>query len=75
MIDPWRMDPRDWFDAVIMDTRSGWVFGSFDGKDWQAFATGFVRAPPFVNRTLPDPYQFAKWEDWAMRTAPMLDNR
>jgi hypothetical protein len=62
---------QQWFDAVILDTRSGWAFGRLDDQNWQDYAVGFVRA--FTQRTLPDPFQFADWREWAMRTTNLME--
>jgi hypothetical protein len=75
IIDPRGMSIQQWFDAVILDTGSDWAFGKLLDDDWQEFATGFVRAPPFVQRTLPDPYRFDDWREWAMRTVTMMEYR
>ena len=72
MIDPKGMTWRDWADAVILDV--AWSFGvPPDETAWQDFAVGFVRAPQFAQRILPDPYQFSDWREWAMRVYPMLE--
>jgi hypothetical protein len=73
MIDPRGMTMHQWFDAVVLDTKSNWTFGRLDGDDWRAYATQFLHA--FIPRVLPDPYQFDGWRDWAMRAAVMLENR
>ena len=72
MIDPKGMTWRDWADAVILDV--AWSFGAPpEETSWQDFAVGFVRAPQFAQRILPDPYQFSDWREWAMRVYPMLE--
>jgi hypothetical protein len=44
-----------------------------DEARWQDWAIGFVRASPFTQQAIPDPYQFADWRDWAERAYPMLE--
>ncbi len=73
MIDPRGMDLHSWADAVVLELNdAGWT-GRLDGDDWQSWAVGIVRAQPFAQRVLPDPYQFEDWREWAMRVYPMLE--
>lgn len=74
MIDPRGMTLRSWCDAVILAVADTWDFGVLlDENQWQSWAVGLVRAPPFAQRILPDPYQFSDWREWAMRVYPMLE--
>jgi hypothetical protein len=74
MIDPRNMTLLDWADSVILSVGDAWSFGRLvDESRWQDWAVGFVRATPFSQRSLPDPYQFTDWRDWAMRAYPMLE--
>lgn len=73
MVDPRGMTLRDWTDSVILTVTDGYAFGRLDGDNWQAWATGFVRAPGYSQRNVPDPYQFNDWREWAMRAYPMLE--
>jgi hypothetical protein len=64
----------DWADSVILSVASSWSFGKLtDERDWQDWASGFVRASPITQRNPPDPYQFDDWREWAMRIYPMLE--
>lgn len=75
MIDPRNLTMQQWFDAVLLDNASDWSFGTLlDERHWQDHAAGFVRALPFAQRALPDPYMFSDWRDWAMRVYPMLED-
>ena len=74
MINPANMTLTDWADSVILSLKDAWAFGRLtDESLWRDWAVGFVRAPGFAQRVLPDPYQFADWRDWAMRVYPMLE--
>jgi hypothetical protein len=75
-VNPIGMTLLNWADAVILTTNDAWAFGKLNNEaDWQTWATGFVRASPFTQRTLPDPFQFRDWREWAMRVYPMLEER
>jgi hypothetical protein len=68
------MDLLDWADSTIASLNVSWNFGQLtDPAEWQEWAVGFVRAPEFAQRVLPDPFQFSDWRDWAMRAYPMLE--
>lgn len=73
MIDPRGMTLRAWADAVILTAAGSWSFGKLEGDNWQDWATGFVRAPPYAQRVLPDPYDFTDWRDWAARAYPLME--
>ena len=74
MIDPRGMTWQNWAAAVIQSAADAWHFGAPGPEaSWQDFAVGFVRAPVFAQRILPDPYQFSDWREWAMRANPMLE--
>ena len=73
MIDPRGMTLRNWSDAVLVSVNAGWSLGKLTDDNWQDWAVGFVRAPTFAQRILPDPYQFSDWREWAMRAYPMLE--
>lgn len=74
MIDPRGMTWQDWACSVILSVGDAWSFGVPPGEEtWRDWALGLVRASPFTQRTLPDPYQFSDWRDWAMRAYPMLE--
>lgn len=74
MIDPRGMTLRAWADAVILDTSAVWISGRLDDDTkWQDWAVGFLRAPSFAQRTVPDPYQFSDWREWALRAYTLLE--
>jgi hypothetical protein len=67
---------QDWAASTILVVGDAWSFGTpADENKWRDWALGFVRASPFTQRTLPDPFQFSDWRDWAMRVYPMLEDR
>lgn len=75
MIDPRGMTWQDWAASVILAIGDAWSFGTPPEEDrWRDWAVGLVRASPFTQRTLPNPYQFSDWRDWAMRSYPMLED-
>ena len=75
MINPLGMTWQDWASSVILAVGDAWSFGRPPEETaWRDWATGLVRASPFTQRTLPDPYQFSDWRDWAMRAYPMLES-
>ena len=74
MIDPEGMNLLDWADSVILELGTPDGIGRLDSwQDWQEWAAGLVRASPFTQRSLPDPYAFTDWRDWAMLAYPMLE--
>lgn len=74
MIHPAGMTWQDWASSVILSVNASWSYGVPPPEDqWRDFAVGFVRAPDFAQRVLPDPYQFSDWREWAMRVYPMLE--
>jgi hypothetical protein len=74
MIDPRTLTWQQWANAVLMSISDSWALGTPpDETNWRDFAVGFVRAPSFAQRLLPDPYQFSDWRDWATRAYPMLE--
>lgn len=75
MINPTGMTLIDWADSVILDNGDAWSFGSLRNESgWQGWAVGFVRSSPFAQRTVPDPYEFDDWREWAMLAYPMLED-
>jgi hypothetical protein len=76
MIDPRGMTLRDYADSVVLSVGDAWAFGKLtDENEWQSWAAGFVRASPFTQRTVPDPFGFTDWREWAMRVYPMLQGQ
>jgi hypothetical protein len=75
-VNPVGMTLLQWADAVILTINDAWALGKLNNEaDWQTWATGFVRASPFTQRALPDPFQFTDWREWAMRVYPMLEEQ
>lgn len=75
-VNPIGLTLRQWADAAILTASDAWAFGKLiDETKWQDWAVGFVRASPFTQRVLPDPYQFDDWREWAMRVYPMLEEQ
>lgn len=75
MIDPRGLGLHEWADALLLVVNDVSTIGRLLGDDWQPWAVGIVRSQPFVQRVLPDPYQFTDWRDWAMRVYPMLEGQ
>lgn len=74
MINPIGMNVTEWADAVVLDNGGAFGFGKLlDENQWQEWAASFVRAQPFAQRGVPDPYQFDDWREWAMRSYTMLE--
>ena len=74
MIDPRGLTLLQWADAVILSVGDAWSFDKLPSEDqWHDWAVGFVRASPFTQRNVPDPYEFSDWRDWAMRAYPFLE--
>lgn len=75
MIDPRGMTWQDWASSVILVVGDARSFGSPPEEPrWRDWAVGLVRASPFTQRALPNPYQFSDWHEWAMRAYPMLED-
>jgi len=73
-VNPIRMTWQQWADAAILNLNDTYALGKAGGEDtWQDWAVGIVRAPTYAQRTLPDPYQFDDWREWAMLVFPMLE--
>lgn len=67
---------KDFFDAILLEVEVPWNFGKLlNDEDWREHAVNLSRVPPYLYRTLPDPYQFADWREWAMRAYPMMEPR
>lgn len=76
MIDPRGLELTAWADAVILDNGDAYGFGRLDDESqWQNWAVNLYRAQPFAQKTVPDPYQFDDWREWAMRSYTMLEGQ
>lgn len=74
MINPVGLTLRQYADALRLTVGSSWGFGKLEREsEWRDWLVGFVRASPFVQSDLPDPYQFADWRAWGMRAYPILE--
>lgn len=74
MINPVGLTLRDFTDSVILDNGDAFGFPKLiDENAWQDWASNYVRAQPFAQRAVPDPYQFDDWREWAMRSYTMLE--
>jgi hypothetical protein len=63
---------RDWADQVVLDLDGFGAFGRLgDENAWQDWAVQFLNNGT-LNRSLPDPYKFANWRDWAERLVGAL---
>ena len=64
VINPSNMDAIDWFDRTTQLFAD--VFPSLtlqEPDDWRTWAAAARR----VQSQVPDPYQYAEWQDWASR--------
>ncbi len=43
------------------------------GSDWKSWAAGLCSLNGLAQRSIPSPYQFDDWKDWAMRLISALD--
>lgn len=76
MINPIGLTLLQFADAVMLDNGDAYGFGRLtDESEWQDWAANFVRAQPFAQRTVPNPYQFTDWREWAMRSYTMLEGQ
>lgn len=74
MIDPRNMTWDDWASSVILVVGDAWSLGAPGAETaWQDWAIGLLRASPFTQQIIPDPYQFSDWREWGMRVYPMLE--
>jgi hypothetical protein len=74
VISPVNMSLTDWADSVILSINDDQLLGRLDDETrWQDWAVGLLKSGTFSAQTLPDPYQFADWRDWAMRAYIMLE--
>lgn len=74
MINPTNMTLTDWADSVILSINDKQLLGRLDDETrWQDWAVGLFKSGTFSAQTLPDPYQFTDWRDWAMRAYIMLE--
>jgi len=74
VINPTNMTLTDWADSVILSINAEQSLGRLDDETrWQDWAVGLLKSGTFSTQTLPDPYQFSDWRDWAMRAYIMLE--
>ena len=73
MVDPRGLTLRDWADSMVLTSPVGQPIGRLNGADWQRWAANFVKAPGYSQRSVPDPYQFDDWREWAMRAYLSLE--
>jgi len=73
-VNPQGMSLRDWADSAILTLNDAWSLPKLDDEArWQDWAASFAIIPGVSQRSLPDPYQFTDWRDWAMRVYPLLE--
>lgn len=74
MIDPRNLTWQEWASGVVSSLNTAWNLGTPSSEQyWQDYAVGLVRAPFLAQRSLPDPYAFSDWREWATRSYPMLE--
>lgn len=76
MIDPRGLTLRDYADSVILANGDAWAFPRLtDESEWQSWALSLLRAQPFAQRAVPNPFMFDDWREWAMRSYSMLEGQ
>jgi hypothetical protein len=72
--DPRNMTAQQWFDALaLVVTDAPRATGKLlNEEDWQNYAAGFVFAQSGIGRSIPDPYEYKDWREWASRSTMML---
>ena len=58
---------RDWADQVTLDLDRYGPIGRIVGDNWQAWGVQLLSFVSLGSYTLPDPYQFTDWLEWANR--------
>jgi hypothetical protein len=74
MIDPVGMTLRDWADSTILSLRDAWLLPRLDDEErWQDWGVTLLRE--FANESLPNPYFFSDWREWAQRVYPYIEGK
>lgn len=69
---PTGLELQDWADAVTLDLDRFLLLGRIQADDWQTWGVNLLNCVALGGNTLPDPYQFDAWEDWADRLCEAL---
>ena len=65
-IDPFGMTATDWTDAMAINLEEFGNLPRLENADaWQAWAEQVLNLPGLSGSIVPDPYAFARWEEWA----------
>lgn len=68
-INPIGMDVIEWANKMVPNLLpyGGFVGKLEDPEQWQEWATGVILLNNEWQGTIPNPYQFTDWKDWAER--------
>ena len=70
---PTGMQLRDWADQIALDLDSYGTFGRLDDEtQWQNWAMQFLNNMS-LGESIPLPYSFENWRDWAERFCQSLE--
>ena len=70
---PSGMALRDWADQIALDLDSYGTFGRLDiESQWQDWAMQFLNTMS-LGESIPVPYSFNNWRDWAERFCQALE--
>ena len=68
---PTGMALHDWADQIVFDLSSSGLAPRLDNDDWQAWGIS-LRNSIQLGQTLPDPYVYSTWPEWAQRFCEVL---
>jgi hypothetical protein len=59
------MEFTDWAKAMMIANSFTSTMGPADEESWQDWAANFVNLPRIETLSLPHPYLYSNWRDWA----------
>ena len=75
-IDPDGMDPLSWTAAMNIDLeRFGFIPMLQDANKWQDWGAEVSKFASLSGIVVPNPYEFADWQEWARRFNETLGSR
>ncbi len=63
---------QQWADAVVLPLDSFDSIGVLQGTDWQKWAVNILAPLSLSGFSLPSPYGFTDWREWAQRLCEEL---
>lgn len=67
-IDPFGMTVTEWCDMMTPNLLQFGNLPRLDNPDnWREFGLALLNLPQLSGSIVPDPYQFERWDEWAMR--------